>query len=28
VKDEMLHAILFDNPRRFVAFVPKKIRLS
>jgi len=28
VKDEMLHAILFDNPRRFLAFVPKKIRVS
>jgi phosphotriesterase-related protein len=26
VKDEMLHAILFDNPRRFLAFVPKKSR--
>src|SRR3989441_3717190 len=26
VKDETLHAILFDNPRRFLAFVPKKSR--
>jgi predicted metal-dependent phosphotriesterase family hydrolase len=26
VKDEMLHAILFDNPRRFLAFVPKRSR--
>jgi phosphotriesterase-related protein len=26
VKDETLHAILTDNPRRFLAFVPKKPR--
>ena len=24
VKEEMLHSILVDNPRRFLAFVPKK----
>ena len=26
VKDETLHQILVDNPRRFLAFVPKKKR--
>jgi predicted metal-dependent phosphotriesterase family hydrolase len=24
VKEEMVHRILVDNPRRFLAFVPKK----
>jgi predicted metal-dependent phosphotriesterase family hydrolase len=24
VKEETVHAILYDNPRRFLAFVPKK----
>ena len=24
VKEETLHAILYDNPRKFLAFVPKK----
>ncbi len=28
VKDETLHGILVDNPRRFLAFVPKKKRPS
>ena len=28
VKDETLHSILVDNPRRFLAFVPKKKRPS
>ena len=28
VKDETLHTILVDNPRRFLAFVPKKQRPS
>lgn len=24
VKEDTIHAILYDNPRRFLAFVPKK----
>jgi predicted metal-dependent phosphotriesterase family hydrolase len=24
VKEETIHTILYDNPRRFLAFVPKK----
>ena len=28
VKEETLHGILVDNPRRFLAFVPKKSRIS
>ena len=24
--DDVLHTILVDNPRRFLAFVPKKVR--
>jgi predicted metal-dependent phosphotriesterase family hydrolase len=28
VKEETLHEILVDNPRRFLAFVPKKLRKS
>jgi len=28
VKEEVLHGILVDNPRRFLAFVPKKSRKS
>jgi len=24
--DEVLHTIMVDNPRRFLAFVPKKLR--
>ena len=24
--DDVLHAIMVDNPRRFLAFVPKKAR--
>ena len=28
VKDATLHKILVDNPRRFLAFVPKKPRKS
>jgi phosphotriesterase-related protein len=28
VKEEVLHGILNDNPRRFLAFVPKKSRKS
>ncbi|HLW76141.1 MAG TPA: hypothetical protein VKS01_04130, partial [Bryobacteraceae bacterium] len=26
VPEDVLHAILVDNPRRFLAFVPKKTR--
>jgi predicted metal-dependent phosphotriesterase family hydrolase len=28
VKDETLHSILVDNPRRFLAYVPKHKRAS
>jgi len=24
--DEVLHKIMYDNPRRFLAFVPKRAR--
>jgi hypothetical protein len=26
VSDEVLHRIMVDNPRRFLAFVPKRAR--
>ena len=26
VSDDMLHRIMVDNPRRFLAFVPKRAR--
>jgi phosphotriesterase-related protein len=25
IKEEMLHSIMYDNPRRFLAFVPRKV---
>jgi predicted metal-dependent phosphotriesterase family hydrolase len=28
VADDILHGIMVDNPRRFLAFVPKKTRKS